>query len=427
MSPKITVKFFTNFNLGSPCLLLSINEKHVLIDPGAPYFVRANQRMLDAFPLANLSYVVLTHYHGDHASLLADLLNSREFTGQIICHPATRDIVCGYYDLNTYAAERFRVVPFGQRIQLFENTSLTLLNAGHVLGSAMLYFEAEEKRILITGDMGARFLPMVRPADNKLPEAPIDLLLLDGKHADRRREFDLQQHPFGDIIYHKLADCFLYDDGNVLIYAPAIQTPLLIYCLNYIFNNPEYHEFQRKVDYVFLDPQFKVSELLEIFKKHHDLLDTSEREYIPALHEYFYFDKLKFKHSPIHDLRRSILITSNRQQFIEWFGNLRGSARNDVLLLYHNIASVLKEKIHLIDEACDIQIKRLPFLHLHPDYEELKSWCHEVGQRTPIKQTVVYHYDQMRSAYKIEQNFQGSRCGNVKLIHQFENQILEIE
>jgi hypothetical protein len=426
MSEKISLRFFTPYSLDAACMLLSINGKRVLIDPGASCQIKNNQRMLEEFQLSTVDYVAITHYHGDHANLVAQILQSPEFTGKIICHPATRDILCSYYDLDARAPQRFLTLQFGQKTHLFDDTHLMLFNAGHVLGSAMLYFEASGKRILFTGDMGAQFLPLVRPPDKKLPDAPLDLLVLDGKHADRLRDFDLREHSFGDIIYHKLADCFLYDDGNVLIFAPVIQTPLLIYCLNYIFHNPEYLEFQRKVNYVFLDPQSKVNELLEIFKKHHDLLDTTEREYIPYLRDQFYFDKLKFKHSPVYELHRSILITANRQQFVEWFKNLKGSAKNDVLLLYHNIASVLKEKIDLIDEACDIQIKRLPFLHLHPDQKDLKLWCQELGQRTQIKQTVFFHYNQTSAADKIKQNFRDSFCGSVKLVHQIENRTLEI-
>lgn len=426
MSDKISLKFFTHYDLDTACMILSVSGKRILIDPGLPHYSRKSNKILEEFRLSTIDYAVVTHYHGDHANLVKKILQSSEFTGKIVCHPATRDIICNYYNLEYCAPHRFMTLHYGQKTHLFDDTSLMFFNSGHVLGSAMLYFEAQGKRVLITGDMGAQFLPLVKPPDKKLPEGPIDLLVLDGKHADRLRDFDLKKHPFGDIIYHKLADCLLYDDGNILIFAPIIQTPLLLYCLNYIFHNKLYREFHRKVDYVFLDPQTKVKSLLEIFEKHHDMLDANEREYIPYLRDHFYFKKLHYKSSPIHQLHHSILITSNRRQFVEWFGNLRASAKNDVLLLYNNIASVLRKNIDMIDEDCDIQIKRLPFLHLHPDQKELQTWCQEIGQRTEIKKIIFFHYNEIHAANKIEKNFENTFCGSMNFVHEIENQVLEI-
>jgi len=423
---RIILKFFADQATEVASILLSIDGKKILIDPGSTRSINNTQKLLTAYEIAQLDYIIITHYHGDHANLLNAILKNHQFKGEIICHQATAEIVQSYYDLDAQHSLKFIGLNYGSEYNLFENIKLTLYNAGHVLGSAMAYFSAYGKRLLITGDLGAKSLPIVKNPNTVFPPNPLDLIVLDGKHVQKNHEIDLERNPFGDILYHKLLDCFLFDDGNVLIFAPIIQIPLLIYCLNYIFHNPDYQDIHHKIRNVYLDPQKKVKTLLKIFNRHHDMLDTTEREFVSYQPEQYDFNQLKIKSPRLNGLKRSILITPNRKQFIEWFKLLKSSEKNDVLLLYQNIWNVLGSEIGLIDKFCNIQIKRLPFLHFHPDRRELISWYQQLQQQLTIRQAIIYHYNHSADGEKIRTSFIRNTGIRIQLIHQIKQQTISI-
>jgi len=62
--------------------------------------------------------------------------------------------------------ELFEGLPYGERISLTANMTLTFRDAGHILGSAFADIRVsvggEEKRILFTGDLGRPSQPILR-------------------------------------------------------------------------------------------------------------------------------------------------------------------------------------------------------------------------------------------------------------------------
>ena len=232
MADQISLKFFTNHNLASAAILIRANGKLILIDPGMHHSHPGKKKLLSDFRIADLDFVIITHYHGDHTNLLGEIFKDPAFRGTVLSHPATVDIVRSYGRLSHIDESRFNRINYRKSFVLGKDMTVTFYNSGHVLGSAMLFFQIGQKRILISGDMGAQYLPMVRPPEQNLPAGQIDLMVMDGKNADRERDYKISKDPFGDILYNKLADCFQYDDGNVLIYSPVTQIPLLLYSLN---------------------------------------------------------------------------------------------------------------------------------------------------------------------------------------------------
>jgi hypothetical protein len=105
----------------------------------------------------------------------------------------------------------------------------------------------------------------------------------------------------------------------------------------------------------------------------------------------FHFNQLRQEDPDFSHLTRSILLTFNRTTFIEWFKHLKSSDKNDILLLYQNIAEILDDKLYLIDKECKIQIKRLPRIHFHPDKQELSEWCEQLQRQIKIEQILFYH------------------------------------
>ncbi len=387
----LAIKFFTDVSPDIACLMIEANGKRLLVDTGRKEYETKANKILSRLNLELIDAILITHYHGDHSNLLGDILTNKKFTGKVICHKATAEILQTYYNLEDYH-NRFIGLDYEETFYFFDSSEISLFDAGHVLGSSMIYLKLNNKRILITGDLGADFLPIVKPPTTLFPTAMVDLLIVDAKQVHKKREINSRFYPLGDILYCKLRDCFQFDNGNVLMYAPQVQLPMLLYCLNYIFHTSDYMDVHRKIENVYLDPQPKTLKLIDIFNAYQDIFDVYEKERVFPDAEPLNFPKLTKKMPETTNIKSSIIITANRKTFIKWFEIFKRSEKNDVLLLSQNIYSALLNNTKLIDKYCDIQIKRLPSLHFHPDIEELSKWCNKITAQIGVKKILFYHH-----------------------------------
>jgi len=423
-STDMKARFFTDVYPDLATVLIEYDGKRILVDPGLNQLKYSFDKMLARYDIPNLDAVVITHYHGDHSNLTKRILARNQFKGRIICHKATAEIVQSYFDIQK-VPDQFATLEFGEAYNLFDNISVTLYNAGHVLGSGIAYFRLGGKVIMITGDLGSRNLPIVCEPHKKFPPASIDLLVLDAKQAGRDCEAKMNGVSLGDLIYYKLKDCLMFDDGNILIYAPVLQIPMLLYCLNYIFNKKKYMDVSREIAKVYLDAYPMLTQLLNIFYAYQELFDKDEPESVAGDDQPFNFKRLNMFLPRERELQRSIVITSNKRQFIRLFNQFKRSDKNDVLLLNNNIYHALDGNYNLIDKDCSVQIKRLPCLHFHPDLPELIEWCHEINKGTDVKRIIFYHYKNPDTMTKILTRFRNEVNPVTECAHQLnDNQIV---
>ncbi len=81
----IKVNFFTDISLIHPGILLEINGKRILVDPGPDSNRRQAYYCLSRLNIPKLDAIILSHYHGDHSSLTKMILETNRFTGKIFC------------------------------------------------------------------------------------------------------------------------------------------------------------------------------------------------------------------------------------------------------------------------------------------------------------------------------------------------------
>lgn len=163
---------------GSSYVLTSGSGKSILIDlgmfQGIPEVEKLNYELFDFDP-QKLMGVVLTHAHLDHCGRLPILL-PRGFVGNIWMTPPTRDLaelslydtakiakndgkpVLFDADLVTQTVARFKTVDYHTPFQIGD-FSITMINAGHILGSASLLIkdtssDSEIKQIVFSADLG---------------------------------------------------------------------------------------------------------------------------------------------------------------------------------------------------------------------------------------------------------------------------------
>lgn len=186
-----------NKNVTGSRHLLTINGKKILLDCGMYQGHRKDMDTLNKtflFDPAEVDVVILSHAHIDHSGCLP-LLTKQGFKGQIYSTFATRDIAylmlkdaakiqesdVAYwnkkhpdnmiepsYDILDVeqTMNLFISLNYEQEINLGDGIKFKFLDAGHVLGSAIIVIDyvenGEEKRFVFTGDLGRKDLPILR-------------------------------------------------------------------------------------------------------------------------------------------------------------------------------------------------------------------------------------------------------------------------
>jgi metallo-beta-lactamase family protein len=164
------------------------------------------------FDAAALPFVVLTHTHIDHIGMLPRLVK-QGFHGSIVCTPATKDLAqlmlldaahlqeedaeflnrkrlsrhepaLPLFDTQDArnALELFVSRPYGEWTELGDRISFRFLNAGHLLGSALVEMRAGEVTILFSGDLGRYGTPLTPDPD---PPPASDYLVLESTYGNR--------------------------------------------------------------------------------------------------------------------------------------------------------------------------------------------------------------------------------------------------
>jgi metallo-beta-lactamase family protein len=163
--------------------------------------------------LASADAVVLSHAHIDHAGRIPFLV-ARGFRGPIYCTPATRDL-CAIMLADSahiqvkdaeYLERRGRAhaaplydqgavvqtlnqmvsVPYNHPITVAPGAVATFHEAGHILGSASISLQLTQgrttKRLVFSGDIGRRGLPIIRDPQ---PPGGATAVIMESTYGDR--------------------------------------------------------------------------------------------------------------------------------------------------------------------------------------------------------------------------------------------------
>jgi metallo-beta-lactamase family protein len=211
---KLTFLGATNTVTGSK-FLLTLGTKNVLIDCGLFQGLKELRlRNWSKFPIDPklIDIVVLTHAHIDHTGYLP-LLIKNGFKGKVYCSNATKDLCAvllpdsGYLQeeeakfLNKHGISKHKpalplytkadaenalnslhVLPLRKMHKIDEETYISLIPGGHILGATFVQFKHYDTTVLFSGDLG-------RPEDIiMLPPAIVqaaDYIVVESTYGNR--------------------------------------------------------------------------------------------------------------------------------------------------------------------------------------------------------------------------------------------------
>ena len=363
--------------------LLEVNGQKILLDCGLYQGRRKeaydkNKEFL--FNPAELDAVVLSHAHIDHSGNLPNLTNSG-FSGPIYATFATRDL-CSVmlpdsakiqkYDLEWINKRRKRdgmepaqelytmqdaeqclrqFVNFGydRTIPIGDGVKLTFADAGHILGSAQVILDIDDKetgqkkRLMFSGDVGR--------GDNDILRDPatvdgVDYLIMESTYGGREHELPSNaSEQIGDIL-----NSALKTGGKVIIPAFAVErTQQLLYVLHQLLEEQKIPDIP-----IYVDSPLAVN-ATEIFRLHPECFNEEVYDFLFEKRNPFGFENLTLirsvsKSRELNDSKRPAIIISasgmcEAGRILHHLRNGIGNKRNTVLFVGYCAENTLGWKI----------------------------------------------------------------------------------
>jgi len=429
--------------------LIEINGSKVLLDCGL--YQGPRQESFDRnrnFPFdpKSINAVILSHAHIDHSGNLPHLVK-HGYTGPIFVTSATASLGkvmlldSGFVQerqaesASHYRAKRgeppvdplytqqdasmvpplFKPIELDVPFQAANGVTARFVEAGHILGSAAVDLELNEKgrkvRLWFSGDIGRRNLPILR--DPVLPEST-DILLMESTYGDKpHRDPEQAYLEMREVVLRTLKR-----GGKVIIPAFAVgRTQELVYNFNRMYEEGSLPDIP-----IYVDSPLAVN-ASEIFKQHPECYDTEMWAQIQHGHPALEFKNLTYIHSleaskalnerkdPMVIISASGMAEVGRIVFhIRW--NIE-NRRNTIMIVSWQAPNTLgrrladrAERVNIFGDSYRVQaeIATIGGLSAHAGQDLLAEYA--LGVKNSAKQTYLVH-GEPRGALPLKEKIEG--------------------
>jgi len=415
--------------------LLEIGNRRILFDCGLFQGRRAETRVKNEQFFcrpAELDAVILSHAHIDHCGNLPGL-HRHGFDGPVFCTEATGDVAelmltdagkiqeeDAKFLAGKHAPDRPPVEPLYDRshvqsllklIQpldyhdwypLADDVRIRFSDAGHILGSAITELEVQEsgevRRIVFTGDIGRRGLPLLRDPE---PVQGCDVLITESTYGNR-------VHPSSDDIkieLKRIIDEAYRVGGRVVIPAFSLgRTQHLVYFLNELSN-----ENQLPPIPVYVDSPL-ARRVTGVYRAHADIMDADVQQLLRHDSDPFGFRGLTYVGSPQESSELNwrkdpfvVISASGMCESGRVVHHLRHAAphiENTIVLIgfqgRHTLGRKIADRapsIRLFDEEIPLRahVEVLSGLSAHADALDFRWWFEQLHADSSIGQAFIVH------------------------------------
>lgn len=420
--------------------LIETSHRRILLDCGMFQGPRAeSRRKNEVFHCdpAKLDAVVLSHAHIDHCGLLPRLYN-QGFRGPVFCTDATADIAeimlidsakiqredAKYLSRKlkqphppieplyteedvTAIIRRFEPCNFNEWYALDDKQEvrLRLQRAGHVLGSSIVELDVkdgtDQKRIVFTGDLGRRDMPLLRDPDTV---EGADVLICESTYGSR-------VHPASQDLMAELAKVIndaIVRGGRVIIPAFAFgRTQQIVYFLNKLTTNGTIPCLP-----IYVDSPLALR-LTNIFRRYDHTLDADVQETLKHADDPFGFSCL----TEVQNQEQSIELNKRRGSFVviaasgmcetgrvvHHLKHALPHPENSVVLMGYQAPRTTgrqiadrREYVKIFDRDVPLRanVVQLDGLSAHADVVDFKWWFEASTRRGHFGQVYLVHGEQ---------------------------------
>jgi metallo-beta-lactamase family protein len=424
--------------------LLEVNGTRILLDCGL--FQGKRQETFDRnshlpFDPGAVDVMVLSHAHIDHSGNIPSLVKNG-FRGDILCTFATRDLCATMlrdsahiqqYDVEYVNKKRaragqplvdpiytmedavqslknFLAIGYEREYRITPDIVLTLLDAGHILGSAIVVLDITEngraRRLTFSGDLGRADRPILR---DPTPLDETDILLIESTYATRKHE----SFPEAERELERIINETYRRGGKVIIPSFAVgRTQELVYRL---------HQLKLRRDIpvdlaVFVDSPLAI-DATSIFRLHPECYDEEVEDFLFESGDPFGFADLRYTRSveaskELNFLREPAVIISasgmcEAGRIQHHLKNNIEDSRNTILIVGwqapHTLGRRIVEKQPFVkifgeEYRLNAQVEVINGFSAHADRDELLDWLDEM-KRKPEHIFVVHGEEEVSESF----------------------------
>lgn len=421
---KIRVSFFgAAGEVTGSMHLLEVGDRRIALDCGLFQGRRSEAREKNVnFPPAALGTdaVVLSHAHIDHAGRLP-LLVKKGWRGPIYCTPATRDLSAimlpdsghiqeadaRYLSKRgmaveplyatadaTQVAELMETVEYATDREILPGISIRFFEAGHILGSASVVLTiagaagAPDRRVVFSGDLGRRGLPIIKDPDPPALESAADVLIVESTYAGRIHE----SVDDSNAILEKLVNLVAGRGGKIFVPAFAVgRTQEVLYELHRLARDKRIPDVP-----IYVDSPLAVK-ATDVFRDHHGSFDPREslvrdRRDIFAVPNVHYVSAIEDS-KRLNSLRGPAIIIAasgmaESGRIVHHLKNGLGDHRNMVLIVGWQASHTLGDRLRAGEKevrvfgepvAVKAEVRQVSGYSAHGDRDDLGFWVRGLG------------------------------------------------
>ncbi len=288
--------------------LVEIDDKRILVDCGLTQGIKLADDLNWApfiYDPKSIDILFVTHAHIDHLGRIPKLIEDG-FRGQIYSTHPTRALAgpmledtMGILSKNVefhldkiYTEENNRLAlslwegfNYYEKIHITPDIEVSFLNAGHILGSAMVCFVYNGKKILFTGDLGNSPSPLL-PDTDKVTD--IDYLVMESVYGDRNHESRDERQKF---LQETIKDNYKRNGTLIIPTFSLERSQELLFELNELVESKAIPIMQ-----IFLDSPLAIR-LTEVFKQFKEYFNETAQKAMTHDKHLFDFPGL---HSTLH-------------------------------------------------------------------------------------------------------------------------------